>query len=57
MTPGDFIGQIIFWVEVVILSYFILVNSWYAVLLVSATFAMRTHVLRIRGESRWRVLG
>ena len=57
MTPGDFIGQIIFWVEVVILAYFVLVNSWYAVLLVSATLAMRTHVLRIRGESRWRVLG
>lgn len=57
MTPGDFIGQIIFWVEVVILGYFVLVNTWYAVLLVSATVAMRTHVLRIRGESRWRVLG
>ena len=57
MAPADVAGQILYWVEIVILGYFVLVNSWYAVLLASATLAMRTHALRIRGESRWRVLG
>lgn len=57
MAIEDVVGQVISWTELLILGYFVLVNSWYAVLLVSATLAMRTHVLRIRGESRWRVLG
>lgn len=56
MPLGDILGQSISWLEIVILGYFVLVNSWYAVLLVSATVTMRAHVLRIRGESRWRVL-
>ena len=41
----------------VILAYFFLVNGWYALLLASACFDLRGHLLRIRGENRWRVLG
>lgn len=40
-----------------ILSYFLAVNTWYAVLLVSAACQIRDHLLRSDGESRWRVLG
>lgn len=50
-------GGVLYWGQVLILVYFVLVNSWYALLLGSATIAMRRHVLRITGESRWRVLG
>ena len=40
-----------------ILFYFLAVNSFYLVLLACATLEMRRHVLRIRQERRWRVLG
>ena len=43
--------------ETAILAYFLLVNGWYAILLVSAALDLRGHLLRIRGESYWRVLG
>jgi cellulose synthase/poly-beta-1,6-N-acetylglucosamine synthase-like glycosyltransferase len=42
--------------EWVILAYFIVVNSLYFVLLLSASAEMRGHLLRLRGESLWRVL-
>jgi len=56
MAAEDIAGAIIYRLELGILAYFVLVNTWYAVLLVSAGWQMRTHMLRIRGESRWRVL-
>jgi len=39
-----------------ILVYFLVVNSTYAIQLVSAAWQMRQHVLRTRGESFWRVV-
>jgi cellulose synthase/poly-beta-1,6-N-acetylglucosamine synthase-like glycosyltransferase len=42
--------------DVFVLCYFLLVNSVYAVLLVSSGMEMRNHLLRLRAESRWRVL-
>lgn len=44
-------------VDAVILAYFVLINVAYAALVVSATWEMLVHVLRIWGESRWRLLG
>ncbi|HET7699988.1 MAG TPA: glycosyltransferase [Candidatus Limnocylindria bacterium] len=43
--------------DVAILSYFLIVNSFYAALLASASVELWTHARRVRGESRWRVLG
>jgi len=43
--------------EWAVLVYFLVVNGWYAVLLVSAAAEMRAHLTLVRGESRWRVLG
>ena len=40
-----------------VLVYFLVVNSFYVVLLVNATLEMRRHLLRIREETHWRVLG
>ncbi|MGA7668851.1 MAG: glycosyltransferase [Nitrolancea sp.] len=44
-------------IEIPILFYFLMVNGWYAVLLVVATFDLRTHLFRMRDESHWRLLG
>jgi cellulose synthase/poly-beta-1,6-N-acetylglucosamine synthase-like glycosyltransferase len=41
----------------VILGYFLLVNGWYLILLVSAGLEMRRHVLLSRGQARWKMLG
>lgn len=43
--------------EWAILVYFLVVNGFYAVLLVSAAMEMRGHLLKMRGERRERVLG
>lgn len=43
--------------EWAILVYFLVVNGWYAILLASAALDLRGHLLRIREESHWRVLG
>ncbi len=40
-----------------ILFYFLAVNGFYLVILAFATLEMRRHLLRIREESRWHVLG
>ena len=40
-----------------ILFYFLAVNVFYLVLLGCAALEMRRHLLRIRQERRWRVLG
>jgi len=42
--------------EWAVLGYFLLVNGFYLLLLGCATFEMRRHLLRIREETRWRVL-
>lgn len=42
--------------DLAILTYFVLVNSLYALLLLSASWEMRTHLLTVRAESRWRML-
>ena len=39
------------------LVYLVLVNSLYAVLLLSASWAMLCHARQVRGENLWRVLG
>jgi len=44
-------------VNLAILGYFLVVNSCYAMLLISATVDLWVHVRQVRGESRWRVLG
>ncbi len=55
-----------FWTELVssllirfewaVFFYFVLVNSFYALLLVSATWALRRHLLIEQAEPRWRIL-
>jgi len=41
----------------VVLTYFLLVNTFYLALLISAAWGLRQHFLNARGETRWRVLG
>jgi cellulose synthase/poly-beta-1,6-N-acetylglucosamine synthase-like glycosyltransferase len=57
VTAGDVVRAALVDLDVAILIYFLLVNSFYAALLVSATIEMWIHVRQVRGESRWRVLG
>lgn len=42
--------------ELFVLLYFIAVNGWYLVLLVSAYLEIRRHMVLISGESRWKLL-
>jgi cellulose synthase/poly-beta-1,6-N-acetylglucosamine synthase-like glycosyltransferase len=51
------VGDILFRVDVVALFYFLIVNSWYMVLFVSAALEMRRHILLIKDESRHLLLG
>ena len=43
--------------EWLVLLYFLAVNGWYVVLLVSAALELRHHALLVAGESRWRLIG
>lgn len=43
--------------NIAFLAYFLIVNTFYAALLVSAAVDLWIHVRQVRGESRWRVLG
>lgn len=43
--------------EWAILLYFLFVNGWYLLLLVSAAVEMRRHILLSRGQARWKMLG
>ncbi|MBA3645246.1 MAG: glycosyltransferase family 2 protein [Gemmatimonadaceae bacterium] len=52
----EIISAVIMRAEFVVLAYFVLVNGWYLVLLVSAFLEMRRHMAHISGESRWRLL-
>ncbi len=56
MRWTDAVTQGLVWVEVGVIAYFLLVNSFYAVLLVSAAKELVRHTRQIRGERRWRVL-
>ena len=57
MEAATAIGWVLIRLEWAIIVYFLLVNSLYAVLLVSAFWEMRQHTWRIRDENRLRVLG
>ena len=53
---GDFARAVLVVFDWVILGYFALVNTVYLLLLLSAAWEMRDHLLVGRGERRWRVL-
>jgi len=53
---GDFARTVLVTFDWVILGYFIIVNTIYLLLLLSAATEMRTHLLLERSERRWRVL-
>src|SRR6185437_6087474 len=53
----SFASRLLLDLEWAILIYFLLVNSWYAILLMSAALEMRGHLFQIRHESNWRLLG
>jgi cellulose synthase/poly-beta-1,6-N-acetylglucosamine synthase-like glycosyltransferase len=56
MVP-TFASHLLLDLEWAILVYFLLVNGWYAILLLSAALELRGHLFRIRHESTWRLLG
>lgn len=53
---ADVATAILVRLEWAILVYFLIVNSTYFLLLLSASWEMRQHLLRMRAESLWRVL-
>lgn len=53
---GELAELVLVRMEMAILVYFLAVNGWYLLLLVSAAVEMREYILTARGESRWRVL-
>jgi len=57
MTWTDVVLFMLTRLEWGVLCYFLLVNSAYAVLIVSAGWDMWDYTLKARGENRWRVLG
>ena len=57
MTAAEFASLVLYRLEWAILVYFLCVNGWYLVLLVSAALEMGSHLAQVRGESRWRMLG
>ena len=57
VSAGDFATLVLVRLEWAILVYFLLVNGWYLILLVSAAAEMRRHVLLSRGQARWKMLG
>ena len=58
MTPGSAEGLLncLLIVEWVILVYFFLLSSFYALLLASAVLDIRPHLQKVRGENRRRLL-
>lgn len=50
------LSTILIWVEWIVIGYFTLVNTYYAVILVTASMEMGRYMLEIRGEAFWRVL-
>ena len=56
MPVEDVLGTGIMWLETAILFYFLMVNSFYLVLLCAAALEMWRHTNSVRGEDRRRVL-
>jgi len=56
MSAGQLGHLLLIRAELLILAYFLAVNGWYLILLVSAFLEMRRHLLIVAGESRWRLL-
>ena len=57
MTIAEFASWVLVRLEWAILLYFVVVNSFYALLLVSAARELMHHLLSVRGEDRLRILG
>jgi cellulose synthase/poly-beta-1,6-N-acetylglucosamine synthase-like glycosyltransferase len=57
MTAGEYVQLVLVRLETAILVYFLLVNGWYLLLLLSAGYEMREYVLLARGRARWRLMG
>ncbi|HEU4558853.1 MAG TPA: glycosyltransferase [Longimicrobium sp.] len=57
MSTYEIASWILVKLEWAILFYFLLVNGWYFILLVSAALEMRHHSLLSRGQARWKMLG
>ncbi len=53
---GDLARTVLVTFDWVVLGYFAMVNTLYLVLLASAAWEMRSHLLLARAERRWRVL-
>jgi cellulose synthase/poly-beta-1,6-N-acetylglucosamine synthase-like glycosyltransferase len=49
--------DILVWSQWTVLAYFVLINTWYAVLLASSWAAMRRHLRRSWQQRHWRLLG
>src|SRR5262245_29169734 len=56
-TFGDWFAPILADFDLIILVYFVAINAAYLALVGCATLELILHVLRIRGESRARILG
>ena len=56
MSAGDVARLVLVKAELAVLVYFIVVNGWYVVLLVSAFLEMRRHLRITTGDSRRRLL-
>jgi cellulose synthase/poly-beta-1,6-N-acetylglucosamine synthase-like glycosyltransferase len=57
MSLAEIATLVLVRLEWAVLVYFLVVNGWYLVLLVSAAREMREHVLLARGQARWKILG
>lgn len=57
MSAGEIASLILVRLEWAILIYFLVVNGWYLLLLLSAALEMREYVLQARGQARWKILG
>ena len=55
MTVAHMIRVLLARFDLIVLVYFLLVNTMYAMLLASAAIEIRRHLLRLRSESRWRL--
>jgi cellulose synthase/poly-beta-1,6-N-acetylglucosamine synthase-like glycosyltransferase len=57
MSAAELATLVLVRLEWSILAYFLAVNSFYALLLASASYSLYRHGLLVREESRWRLLG
>lgn len=54
---ADAFTALVVWMEWGTLFYFLLVNSFYGVVLLAAAWEMRQHTLETRHETHWRLMG